>query len=65
MKLTNCWSFVKDDFQLVGVTYLCKFLDGKEKLSDEHDGFVWEGVQEVLDGDYPDWLKEEVLAANN
>ncbi len=62
---TRCWSFVKKEkgFQLVGVTFYCRFIEGVEKLSHEHDSFIWVDPDEIISGEYPGWLKEEIKAA--
>ena len=65
IKPTRCWSFVKEEkgFQLVGVTFLCEYKSGEVKLSDEHDKVLWIDPEEVLNGDYPSWLKKEIKEA--
>ena len=65
IKPTRCWSFVKEEknFQLVGVTFCCNYAGGEEILSDEHDSFIWVDAQEIIDGEYPSWLKKEITAA--
>ena len=65
IKPARCWSFIvaEENFQLVGVTYYCKFLRGIEKLSDEHSNYVWIGPLQILKGDYPEWLKSEISIA--
>lgn len=67
IKPTRCWSFIKDEkkFQLVGVTFYCRFIGGEESLSDEHDSFVWVEPTNIQEGNYPNWLKEEIKVAQN
>ena len=31
------------------------------ELSDEHTNYFWKSKEEILHGDFPKWLKEEVL----
>ena len=40
---SRTWSFVKKekDFQLVGVTFLCRYVAGEARLSDEHSACAW------------------------
>lgn len=61
---TRTWSFCpKDDFQLVGITFLCNLLDGELKLSDEHTLGEWHSYKEIIENNFfPDWLKEEFKA---
>jgi 8-oxo-dGTP diphosphatase len=40
------WTFKKKSKLFVmGVTYLCEFLAGQVKLSDEHDGYFWSDLE--------------------
>ena len=43
IKPIDVWSYVKekDEFQLVGINYLCEWLDGEVVLSPEHEKFEW------------------------
>jgi 8-oxo-dGTP diphosphatase len=63
---SRSWSMVKEDkdLQLVGITYLCYAKENtKISLSEEHVSAKWVAVNEVLDGEYPNWIKEELKAA--
>lgn len=65
IKPTNAWSFLaKDNFQLVGITYLCKFLKGEIKLAKEHVAFEWLTLEEIEKRDFPKWFKKEFELAN-
>jgi len=61
-KPSRTWGYVKDDLHLVGVTFLTDYVAGEVALSGEHDDFGWLTREEVLSGDYPEWLKQEFLA---
>jgi 8-oxo-dGTP diphosphatase len=41
------WSYVTDQFQLVGIDYLCEYRSGEVVLSDEHERFAWLTEQEL------------------
>lgn len=42
------WSFMKDPYREVsGITFLCRHLGGRVKLSNEHTGFGWRHWREV------------------
>lgn len=59
IKPSHVWGFVKDDLHLVGVTFLAKYIGGEFRLSGEHTKFRWVNKEEILNGDYPEWIKEE------
>ena len=35
------WHYVKEQFQLIGINYLCTYQAGEVVLSDEHERFAW------------------------
>jgi hypothetical protein len=46
---------------LVGITFLVDCSQWEEiVLSEEHNQFYWKTKEEILEGDFPDWLKGEV-----
>ncbi len=65
IKPSRCWTFMKKDqnFQLVGITFYCRYVGGEEKLSEEHTDFRWILPEDILNGEYPEWLKKEIKAA--
>jgi 8-oxo-dGTP diphosphatase len=63
---SRIWTMIKEEkmYQLVGVTFLCVVKNHTEiSLSDEHTGAKWATISSVISGEYPDWLKEEIVAA--
>jgi 8-oxo-dGTP diphosphatase len=67
IEVGNCsrvWSLIKDDLHLVGITFNAKFMKGNIELSFEHDNYFWLKKNEVIGGDYPQWIKEEFSAAD-
>lgn len=58
------WNFkTKDDFQLVGITFLCETEGGNVTLSDEHTEYHWKTHDELKEIGLPSWsLKEFELA---
>jgi len=64
-KVFEAWTFTKEDFQLVGINYLCQLLGGELKLSEEHNDSVWLSYDEVVkNSDLPGWLVETIKKAN-
>lgn len=57
---SRTWSFVKDDFQLVGITYITKTIDNKIILSHEHEDFIWIEEEEINNHNLPEWLIKEL-----
>lgn len=53
--------FVKSDFHLVGITFLATYLGGEIQLNFEHTNYMRKTKEEILNGDFPWWLKEEVI----
>lgn len=63
VKPIRVWSFIKDDnFQLVGVTFLCDYQSGVVKLSDEHERADWIPLKDISKHDLPSWLLKEIKA---
>ena len=49
-----------DNLHIVGTVFLCK-MDGNDiNLSDEHEGFEWTELGNVLKDNYPEWIKDIV-----
>ncbi|HBP01116.1 MAG: NUDIX hydrolase [Candidatus Moranbacteria bacterium GW2011_GWE1_49_15] len=54
------WSFMKNEnTQLVGITFLVDYKSGEVKLSWEHSAFKWLSFDEILNGDFPEWIKKD------
>ncbi|MEA5019623.1 MAG: bifunctional GNAT family N-acetyltransferase/NUDIX hydrolase [Gordonibacter sp.] len=43
----NSWTHVRDNFQLVGIDYLCEWTGGNVTLSDEHESFEWLSLEQL------------------
>ena len=63
IKPIDVWSYVKekDEFQLVGINYLCEWLDGEVVLSPEHEKFEWLTLDEIKNKKLDD--EEEYIRA--
>jgi 8-oxo-dGTP diphosphatase len=59
MRLSRAWTLIKDDLHLVGLTFLANYIGGNIKLSQEHINFQWVSKKDILDGEYPEWIKKE------
>ena len=56
---SRVWNLIKDDLHLVGITFIANLIGGVINLSGEHDSYKWVAKEEILEGDYPKWLKKE------
>ena len=63
IKPIDVWTYVKekDEFQLVGINYLCEWLDGEVVLSPEHEKFEWLTLDEIRNKKLDD--EEEYIRA--
>lgn len=46
--ILDTWQFIKDDCQLIGINYLCKWQAGEVVLSHEHEAFERLSKAELL-----------------
>lgn len=61
-KVTRTRTITKENFCLVGITFLVKCENvTKIVLSNEHTDFFWKNKEEILIGEFPEWLKKEIL----
>ena len=58
-KPSRVWSLIKDNLHLIGITFNAQYLTGEIKLSFEHDSYSWVSKEEIANGNYPLWIKEE------
>lgn len=56
----HVWSFVKSDFQLVGVNYLCLWREGEVVLSQEHEKYEWLTYEDISSRK---WAEEQYFKA--
>lgn len=61
-KPSRVWSLLKDNLHLVGITFLATYIEGDISLSEEHDSYRWVTKEEILEGDYPKWIKKEFMS---
>jgi 8-oxo-dGTP pyrophosphatase MutT (NUDIX family) len=62
-KISRTWGFTKEDFHLIGITYLVHCEDTSTiQLSDEHSNFYRKTKEELSQGEFPKWLKEEIAS---
>lgn len=56
----RAWSFLKNETtQLVGITYLAEYKSGEVELSWEHSSFEWLSFEDIIEGDFPEWIKKD------
>lgn len=64
-KVFEAWTFTKEGFQLVGINYLCEFVGGDLKLSEEHDNAEWYAKTDITLDKFPEWLVNSISKAEN
>lgn len=57
---SRTWSFVKNDFQIVGITFVTNSNSDKIILSQEHEDFMWIEKEEINNNNLPKWLIKEL-----
>lgn len=50
----NVWYYVKENFQLVGINFLCEWVAGDVILSEEHEFFEWLSLDEITQRNWND-----------
>ncbi|MCD6092891.1 MAG: NUDIX domain-containing protein [Candidatus Aenigmarchaeota archaeon] len=67
IKPIRIWTFFKNngDTQVVGVTMLCKYKNGKVKLGKEHIDFKWIKPEEIENYNVHEGIKKDVKAVFN
>lgn len=58
-KPSKVWHIIKDDLHLVGITFLANYLSGEIKLSGEHNKYKWLSKNQIINSNYPEWIKKE------
>lgn len=61
-KLSRVWYIVKEDLHIAGITFLANYLSGEIKLSGEHNKYKWLSKYEIINSNYPKWIKKEFQA---
>lgn len=59
-KITRTWWFTKWDLYIVWITYLWVSTGEIIQFSDEHTGYYRLSKEEIIDGEFPARLKEEI-----
>lgn len=62
-RVFDVWTFTKEDFQLVGINFLCELAGGELKLSEEHDSTNWYTFSEITPDTFPEWLVNTIKKA--
>jgi len=57
----DVWHYVHENFQLVGIDYLCEWIGGEVALGEEHESFEWLTLDEILDRKWKDKEKYEKI----
>ena len=52
--------YIKENTHLVGITFMAKYTGGEIRLSFEHTKYMRKTKEEILAGEFPDRLKNEV-----
>lgn len=66
VKVFNTWTFTKNDnFQLVGIDFICKTSSEEVKISDEHDESIWVNIDQIeTNNQFPSWLVKTLKKAH-
>ncbi len=48
-----------------GKTVLCEYVSGEVRLSWEHTEFKWMTPDEIINGDFPEWIQKDVQSLNH
>lgn len=59
------YDIIKQRIHIGIVTYLCDYISGEVKLSEEHDEFIWLNFDEIENSPAPKWLKKYFIIAIN
>ena len=66
IKPTRMWTFMKEDLQVIGITFLCIAKQDSVKLSFEHDYALWLMQDEIFEKeDLPSWILDEIKSIKN
>lgn len=65
LQIFNAWTFIKDsNFQLTGIDFIARLVEGGEKLSSEHDEVLWINSKDIQKrSDFPEWLSKTIKKA--
>lgn len=61
--VSNVWSVKLDNFQLVGITFICEYLGGDLKTSKEHTKALWVEFSKIEELEIPHWLRTDIELA--
>ena len=45
VRILDTWDHIEEKYQITGIIYLCRLVDGEIRLSDEHDAYKWLPVE--------------------
>lgn len=67
VKPVRIWTFFKNNknTQVIGVTMLCKYKDGRVKLGEEHVDFKWIKPEEIENYNIHEGIKKDVKTVFN
>ena len=62
IKPIDVWTYCREDigFQLVGINYLCEWMEGQVELGEEHERYEWSSLYEIKEKQ----LKDEIQYLN-
>lgn len=65
IKLVDTWNYMRNEnFQVTGIIYYCEITSGEIKISDEHDGYEWIGINDIGEVFTSDIFEERMKAWN-
>ena len=54
--------WTSEKWDTIGKTVLCDYVSGEIKLSWEHTEYQWLSPEEIVRGDFPEWIQNDVKA---
>lgn len=54
---------IQEEKHLLIIKFACHQPEGELILSDEHDSYIWVSLDELNQGVFPEWMKEEIRRA--
>ena len=55
-RILNVYDAIRTNIHMVIITYICTYLSGNVRLSNEHEAFYWLNIDEMRCKNLPDWM---------
>ena len=64
-KILSVYDAIRTNVHLVIITYICTYLSGNVRLSNEHEAFYWLKIEDMQRKKLPDWMINNFKKAFN